>query len=61
MFGMTTASVPAAPTEFLIDGVISFLAALSPREFASIVAQARPPLDPGPDDAGAIDPRQAAA
>ncbi|WP_156511283.1 hypothetical protein [Nocardia nova] len=57
---MTTASVPAAPTEFLIDGVISFLAALSPRDFALIVAQARPPLDPDPGGAAALDPGQAA-
>ncbi|MEV6255587.1 hypothetical protein AB0L97_20240 [Nocardia sp. NPDC051911] len=42
---MRTSAESSAPIDFLVDGVVEFLAALSPREFAAIVAQARPPAE----------------
>lgn len=40
---------PVAPTEYLISGVIEFLSSLSPRDFAALIAQARPPVPPDPE------------
>ncbi|WP_157556323.1 hypothetical protein [Nocardia acidivorans] len=42
---MRTPISTLAPTDFLVDAVVDYLAALSPRDFAAIVAQARPPAE----------------
>ncbi|MEV4127486.1 hypothetical protein [Nocardia sp. NPDC049707] len=39
-------TMPVAPVDYLVDGVIAFLASLSAKDFAALVAQARPPADP---------------
>ncbi|MBU3064087.1 hypothetical protein KO481_21460 [Nocardia sp. NEAU-G5] len=48
---MATAQV--APLELLVDGVVSFIAALSEQDFQALVSQARPP-DPDPADTAAV-------
>lgn len=46
---MNESATPFTATDYLVDGVVEFLSALSPREFAAIVAAARPPGN-RPDD-----------
>jgi hypothetical protein len=48
-----------APLEFLVDGVVAFLSALSPGDFEALVLQARPP-EPEPPAHSAPRPRVAA-
>lgn len=52
------AETPVAPADYLVSAVIDYLAALSPADFALVVAQARPPIDP---DDGPAAGRQDAA
>jgi nitrate reductase assembly molybdenum cofactor insertion protein NarJ len=33
-----------APVDYLTDAVVEYLAALSPKDFAALIAQARPPV-----------------
>lgn len=42
---MKTPISTLAPTDYLVDAVVDYLAALSPNDFAAIVAQARPPAE----------------
>lgn len=40
---------PAAPADYLVSGVVDYLAALPLAEFLAVVAAARPPADPDDD------------
>jgi hypothetical protein len=53
---MGTQETAHSPVDFLLDGVVEYLAAMSPREFDTLVAHARlPQPDPEPASAPAQD------
>ncbi|MGQ4618448.1 hypothetical protein [Nocardia sp. R7R-8] len=38
---------PVAPIDYLLDGVVNYLASLTARDLAALLAQVRPPNPPG--------------